>query len=462
MISIRWRLTASLCLTVALLFAVAGFGVFLAMKDALRARFDETLTAKARALITASEIDDGDFEIDLTVQDFAGFGKSGDDYFEIRRLDGGPFLRSPSLGWSAANDRGFAEIEQPHDESGRIGELTLGDGRSARYYVQRIYPKDDAKQRFQDLYLIVASPTRGMEVQLRLLGTVLSIVGAVVLLLMVPLIRFGLRSGLRPLEKMAGEIREIRSDELDQRLDVAGLPPELEPMAVGLNGWLARLEESFARERRFTSHAAHELRTPLAELRALAELGAMDASGADAENYAGIVAVSAELGALLDKLALLARADAGSQPVEFGKIELASCLHAEIKRLETSAEKRGIIIESDIEDGEFVTDPVLWQTIVRNLLGNAVAYAPEGSTVELVASVREFSLRNPAPGMEKSDLDHLFERFWRKDHARAGYGHSGLGLAIVQASCSLLGADCQASLGPGDWLEMKVVWRNTG
>src|SRR5690606_30267603 len=93
------------------------------------------------------------------------------------------------------------------------------------------------------------------------------------------------------------------------------LPAELVPVATGLNEWLGRLEASFDRERRFSSHAAHELRTPLAELKSMAELGAMFPEEATPERSAEMLAVANELEALLEKLALLARADAGRQPV---------------------------------------------------------------------------------------------------------------------------------------------------
>lgn len=456
MISIRWRLTTSLCVAVALLFSIAGFGVFWAMKDVLLGNFDETLTAKSRALITASEIDGGDFEIDLTVQDFAGFGRGGDDYFEILRTDGSLFLRSPSMWGEEERSSGFFEIKQPMDGMERIGEIVLGDGRNARYYVQRIYPKDDKKNRFQDLYLVVASPTLRMEAQLRVLGTILWIVGAILLLLMVPVIRFSLRSGLRELDRLTSEILEIRSNELHRRVNEPRLPAELRPVGLALNGWLERLENSFDRERRFTSHAAHELRTPLAELQAIAELGALDATGEDVEHYADIAMVICELGELLDSLAMLARADSGGQSILWEKIGLEESVMVEISRLEEVAEKRGVLFQVEIAAIHIMMDRVLWQTVLRNLFQNAVTYSPRGSTIFVIASRKGVSVNNPAPNLNEEDLNYLFERFWRKDVSRTGYRHSGLGLAIVRACCSMLGGKCQASLDPTGNLEMVV------
>jgi signal transduction histidine kinase len=458
MISIRWRLTILLCLAVGALFIATGLGVFVAMKSLLRAQFDETLTAKARALITASEIDGGDFEIDLTVQDFAGFGKEGNDYFEIRRMNGTLFLSSPSLGAEKFDAWGLGPIKTPEDDEARIKKGKLGDGRLARFYVQRFYPKDDKKKRFQDLYLVVASPTRSMQLQLALLATVLGIAGAAGLFLMVPVIRLGLGRGLRPLDQLTADIGRIRSEDLHQRLDIAKLPAELLPVAESLNEWLGRLEASFDRERRFSSHAAHELRTPLAELKSMAELGATWPEEATTGRCAEMVTVANELEALLDKLSLLARADAGRQPVQREAVDLAASIATAVSRLEGKAEPRGIRFDTRVEGGEFVTDPVLWGTILQNLLGNAVSHAPEGSTVKVEASPMRLAVTNPAPELEPADLEHLFERFWRKDESHSDHDHSGLGMSIVRACATLLGGECRASLSREGELTVAIEW----
>lgn len=456
MISIRWRLTFLLASVISLLFIATGVGVYIAMSDILEDRFDETLTAKARALITASEIDGGDFEIDLTVQDFAGFGRKGNDYFQIRRLDGSLFLRSPSLKGSKAT--GFERIRQPDGDLGVLLDGKLDGGQSARYYVQRIYPKDDKKDRFQDLYLIVASPTSSLQGQLGLLASVLALAGAVALLLMVPLIRVGLRSGLKPLKQFSNEINAIKPDDLSKRLAVNRLPLELVPVADGLNEWLARLEESFERERRFTSHAAHELRTPLAELKTIAELGAMAVEEATPGKFAEVVEVADELTHLLEKLALLSRADAGRLPVRLEEVDLHLVMDSAIARVAASAAERNLSWHREITPGSIQTDPMLYSTVVQNLLGNAVSHAPRGAEIQIVADASELIVRNLAPDLNDDDLRHLQERFWRKNESRSGYGHSGLGLAIVNSYVALLNGKTQLSLTSEGVLEVRVYW----
>jgi signal transduction histidine kinase len=457
MISIRWRLTILLCLAMGLLLVATGCGVFMGMRHVLRERFDETLAAKARALITASEIDGGDFEIDLTVQDFAGFGIGGDDYFEVRRTNGALFLSSPSLQTGGLDPAGIGKAKPPRDDGAHLKDGKLGDGRLARFYIQRFYPKDDKKGRHQDLYLIVASPLRGLSIQLALLATVLAVAGGLALFFMVPLIGIGLGRGLRPLDKLAAEVRGIRPEALDQRVATDKLPAELVPVATSLNEWLERLEASFDRERRFSSNAAHELRTPLAELKTMAELGATWPEEATQGRCKEMVAVVDEMGALLEKLSLLARADAGRQPVVKEDVDVEATIAAAISRLQASAGKRKISFETRLLETRISTDPVLWGTILQNLLGNAVAHAPEGSVVKVDCSGGVLSVSNRAPDLRPEDLERLFERFWRKDESRSGYGHSGLGMSIVKACAALLGGHCRATLASGDELKVEVI-----
>jgi two-component system sensor histidine kinase QseC len=96
--SIRRQLTVTLCLAAALLLPLGGLCVYLLVKQVLLSQFDATLAAKAQALIAAAEVDDKEFEFDLDVQRFAGFGSFYDgDFFEVRRSDGEVVARSPSL-----------------------------------------------------------------------------------------------------------------------------------------------------------------------------------------------------------------------------------------------------------------------------------------------------------------------------------------------------------------------------
>lgn len=458
--SLRHQLTVALGLSTAALLVIGGLAIFFVTRGVLDDQFDDTLVAKATALITATEIDDGIFEIDLTVQDFAGFGEGGEDYFEIRREDQSVLADSPSL--RIAVPGLLPRLAMPRGQDVEIVSGFLADGRPARFYIQRFVPKDDFEREHQDLHLIAASPTRDLRYSLGVLASVIAGVGLLLLALIVPVLRQVLGRGLRPLDELSRQVRAISPGRLDQRLDLDGQPEELVPLGSALNAWLGRIEASFERERRFSSHAAHELRTPLAELRAMAELGATWPEEAGPERCAEILKVADELQSLLDKLSLLARADAGSQPVERVGIDLESTLAAMEARFAAAAAKRKLRFIRHVTPGPFRADPVLWNAILQNLIGNAVAHAPAGSEVRIVADPARLEISNPAPGLVREDLDRLFERFWRKEQRHRGEDHSGLGLSIVRACVLLLGGAVEPSLDEAGIFKVAIHWQDLG
>lgn len=454
--SLRSQLTVALGFSICALLVASGLGIFFVTRGVLQDQFDDTLVAKATALITATEIDDEEFEIDLTVQDFAGFGSGGDDYFEILRGDNSLMVASPSL--RLPGGEMLPQMDAPPDQEPRIVSGKLADGRPARFFIQRFVPKDDEKLEYQDLRLIAASPERDLIFSLWVLGSVIVGVGVLMLALMVPVLHAVLARGLRPLESLGKQVQDIPASRLDQRLDLTGQPEELVPLGASLNAWLGRMEASFERERRFSSHAAHELRTPLAELKMMAELGATWPDQATPERCAEIIKVADELEALLEKLSLLARADAGSQPVELADVDLSGSVATVVDRFTAAAAAKNLLIESQVESGPFRTDPVLWSTILQNLLGNAISHAPAGSTIHLTASPARLAISNPAPGLDGGDLEKLFERFWRKDTSHRGESHSGLGLSIVRACVNLLGGRIQPALSGEKIFQVEILW----
>jgi signal transduction histidine kinase len=456
--SIRRHLGVVLCTSVGVVLLLTGVAVFISMRQLLYFQFDETLTAKSRALITASEIDDDEFEIDLTVQDFAGFGSGGEDYFEIRRLSGELFLSSPSLDLYPDGLWAAQAHPPPGDDEPAINSGNFSDRRGARFYRQRFYPKDDDELEHQDLYLIVASPDGSMRAQLAGLGIILAIAGAAALLLIIPAIRISLGRGLKPLNRLAADVVAIDPGSLRTRLEPGDYPEELTPVAARLNEWIGQLEATFARERRFSANAAHELRTPLAELRAMADLRAAWPEEATPEHCREMVDAIAELEALLEKLTLLSRAEAGRHVSQAEEIDLAASIAQAFARHESRAEARRLDMVADVTPGPFAADPVLWNAILHNLLGNAVAHAPEGAKVTVTASPTGVSVSNLAPDLAVGDVSLMFEPFWRGDHARTNHEHAGLGLSIVKACADLMGGHGFSRMEQG-MLHVGVEWK---
>ncbi|HEY1084013.1 MAG TPA: ATP-binding protein [Prosthecobacter sp.] len=457
MSSIRRQLTATLCLAAAILLPAGGLAVYWTAENLLTDQFDTTLTAKAQALITAAEIDDDEFEIDFDVQAFAGFGQqSSEDYYQVRFANGESLQRSPSLQLSDLPAQPAALLSRgPH-----FADITLPDGRPGRAMWQTFVPADDDKKAYGTLTLAAASESVSLNHTLGILAGVLLVTGGVGLVATLLLLRLTLRHGLRPLDALATRVQDLRPDKPDQRIETSHLPGELQTVADKINDLLSRVQASLARERRFSSHAAHEMRTPLAELKAMTELMVQWPEESTPERWKETLTIVDEMEALLGKLSLLSRADSGGQSVIHEPVDLQQTVDACVERFQPAAEARGIHIEPSVHPGgqAFKTDPVLLQTVLNNLLGNAVSHAPTGARIHVEAAPGYLSVTNPAPELAQEDVGFLFDRFWRKNTGRQNGEHSGLGLSIVAACSSLMGARCEASLSPAKALKLEVKW----
>lgn len=449
MSSIRRRLTLQLSIAIALLFIATGIGVSFTLKQRLYSRLDDELVSKAATVNAVAEVDDGEFEIDSSIQDFAGFRKGG-DYFEARRIRDNNVL-----------DRSTSGVEigpiRPIGYNGSFFQNSTLDGNPARFFTSRYTQSVGDEKLEDDVYLVVGSPLTAINSQLALLTSILCFAGFLSIVATIFIVKAALARGLKPVGTLSGEIHGIRPENLEQRVSTNHLPSELLPIATTLNAWLDRLKASFDRERRFSSHAAHELRTPLAELRAMAESGAMFPEEATSSRMSEMVGVADELTALLDKLSLLSRADAGRQPVSHEAVRLSEIIRTTIDRNTDKAASRKLYAEFSGDAVVFESDPLLWTSIVQNLIGNAFSYAPEGSTVRIESEPNRFAVENPAPDLSETDLSQLFDRFWRKDKSRTGYGHSGLGLSIVQAAAKAMNGICRATLSSDRILRIEVV-----
>jgi signal transduction histidine kinase len=237
------------------------------------------------------------------------------------------------------------------------------------------------------------------------------------------------------------------------RFDRARLPDELVPMAVALEESADRIERAFARERRFGANAAHELRTPLAEIRAMAEL--VSRWPEEAGRAPEIVEIVDRMSARLAQLAELSRAEHAS--LDSAPIDLRGEVRAAVDALAEQAAERRLQFDVSLSESYITSDGTAVRAIVDNVIGNAVAHAPEGSVVTVRLDGTELEVRNPAPQLQPADIPRLFERFWRPAGAGHDERHSGLGLSLVALYAEATGAEARAALEQGD-LVLTVRW----
>jgi signal transduction histidine kinase len=467
--SIQRALTARLLAGLLAVLLGTSVGLWLVMRQALQSQFDDALVTKARMLSAfVKRNEQGKLEMELDEAPMPEFEHPGaGESFAVWDDENVVFV-SPSLAGQAlppVSRRGPGPVA--------FHDLPLFDGRPGRMvrleFVPRTEPTDvhsapapAAEQR--PLALQLVRERASLDGRLRDLYIGLGLT-ALVLLLAIPLViaRVIPRS-LRPLGDLARRAAAIDAQSLDQRFPTEGLPAELAAIAAGLNELLQRLADGFERERRFSADAAHELRTPIAELRAWAEV-ALTAPGNAGPLPGGALEdvrdIALQMEGLVTSLLSLSRCQSGHQPVKPELVDLASAIARAWSPLDGLASRRRLQVDMAVVGARQVaTDPSLLDSILRNLLGNAVAYTPVGGEITVSTArdsdVTSIAVANTCTGLDETDLPHLSAPFWRKDQARTDGAHSGLGLALVEAIVRLLGGTVTAQLTQPDRLQLVV------
>jgi heavy metal sensor kinase len=252
------------------------------------------------------------------------------------------------------------------------------------------------------------------------------------------------RRSLAPMVAMRDNAARISATNLSERLPVARPGDEVGELAGVINDLLTRLERSFAQQRQFMADASHELRTPVAIIQN--EASRAIARQRDAREYEEALRVvttaARRLRRIVDDLFLLARADAGEQPVRHDPLYLDEVLLDCAREMRSLADARRIeLVVEPPPEASVVGDEHLLQRVVLNLLDNAIKYSPPGArvTVRLTLRGEEAALEvsNTGPGIAPELTPHIFERFVRGDAART-HGDddltsgAGLGLPIAR------------------------------
>ena len=311
--------------------------------------------------------------------------------------------------------------------------------------------------------VIVAQSLNEFDKTTRQIGVVFLIIGGFVLLFIAFASRQVIKVSMKPLEKMQVTAGQIAAGDLSARLENFEPDTEVGRLSTSLNQMLSRIEESFAARteseeklRRFVADASHELRTPLTSIRGFAELhrqGAVPEGEKTRELIARIEKESMRMGYLVEDLLMLARMDQ-SRELVMTDVELSSL----IKEAVSSAQAAGPDhpLTSDIaHDVHTVGDADKIYQVVTNLLANARAHTPAGTTIHVATySIEDGSyvtVADKGPGLSAEDQMHIFERFYRVDTSRQRSSNdgSGLGLSIVDEVMKAHGGTVSVVSEPG-------------
>jgi signal transduction histidine kinase len=285
--------------------------------------------------------------------------------------------------------------------------------------------------------VVVGVSLAAHEHELETLGAALLIGGPLTLLLASAAGYLLAAAALRPVERMRQRAATISSGDVGARLPLPDSVDEVHRLGTTLNEMLARLEQGLEHERAFVADASHELRSPLAVLKAELEVALLE-NGSQEKLRAAVGSAVEETDrviALAEDLLVLARAEQGSLPLNARHIrayDLLSDIRAAYGPVATRA---GRELTTEIEDAPLLTgDPARLHRALSNLVDNALRYGQGSITIQSRTSGDwvEVHVIDEGPGFPPKLLPHAFERFTRGDSARTR-GGVGLGLAIVDA-----------------------------
>lgn len=435
--TLRVRIAAVAATAVALAVIVTAVFTYVAVRSSLRGEVDDSLTRRA------TRFDGGGpgggppprpGSLRLRPEPFGGPGAVVQFVTPQAQV-----VRPPGTGPGIPVTAATRRLARAGDRSSVLSDAEV-DGTHVRV-LTRSLPGGGAVQAARSLDEV--------DSQLRRILVALIAVGAIGVALGAGLGALVARAALVPIARFTGRTETLRDEQdLSRRMEVHG-DDELARLARSFNATLDALESSVEAQRHLVADASHELRTPIASLRAnIQTLGEVERLPSDERERmrADILSELDELTQLVGDVVELAR---GTKPGEAqDDVWLDQLVTSLVKREQRRAPDGVRLDTSDLRPTLVRGEPERMARAVSNLIGNAVKWSPPGTDVELALHDGVLSVRDHGPGFEESDLPHVFERFYRAASARGTSG-SGLGLAIVAQAAEAHGGFVRAANADG-------------
>jgi signal transduction histidine kinase len=278
------------------------------------------------------------------------------------------------------------------------------------------------------------------------------------------------RSSARALGRLTATAHRVGEGELDARTGDLGAGPELDALARTIDDMAGRLQVAQRREREvettrrdLVTAVSHDLRTPLASLRAMVEAisdGVVD-DPETVRRYTNEMRRSVnQVVAMVDDLFELVQLDAGALEAESDRARVGQVVRSAVAAVRAEAERKGLALLMALDGSEDVPCSPRLERVVQNLLVNAVRHTPADGTVRVEArrsaGTLELAVVDTGEGIRAEDLDRIFEPFFRGDPARQGAG-AGLGLALAKRIVEALGGRISAQSEPARGSRFAVV-----
>lgn len=446
--SIRRHLLVTQALLLSVLLCMFAAGLYQYVRHVLHSNLDKKLSHDAFAMTQLVEFEgwqetDGVRSRRIEIE-------TGDTLLPIYEQKGNGYVIMDPEGKVVANSpHAMDKLLKRKKDSGRAED---GVRYLKIHFLPRKAPRDD-----DEWTLLVHNDTEGIQSTLRaiVLGSIFC--GGVIIVLSLIVCRWSIRREIAPVNRMAEEVAMVEADDLSYRVECSHLPEELKPIGVKINDLLDRVEAAFTREKRFSASAAHELRTPLAELKAILQVGRKIGEGSAPKMFEDGEEVVQRMESLLGALLTLMDKKRELQVLKWKDVRLADLVHNRINELldDEARERFAVEVDSSIV---IRADEGLLTRVLDNLLKNAECYGDPGSLILVASTVdgnfASFSVSNKCESLDEKDLSEMEEPFWRKNEARTSGENLGLGLSLVRKYCQVMG--WQLTIG-GELPEVKIT-----
>ena len=439
--SLRSYLMQRLLISLYLLWIVStGVGYFATINYANQP-YDLVLLQRANAVAAQLKLGTGNEQLDVipNLPDGSDLGMPDRVVYTVTDSEGRKL---------AGNGNTLRPLSYRRDRPGPLFSNGEREGQKTRM-VSLTFPSRDGV-----LQLHVSETTQQRQALIR--GILANIVIPQLLLTLIALavVWYGLKQGLRPLDRLRREVVNRRRDDLSQ-LDESKAPAEVRPLIVAVNDLLERLKQVMAAQQRFVADAAHQLRTPFAGLKTQSELALRTQDPEQKQHALKHILTSTKHGIrLVNQLLALARNEPGGQSTDsFASLDLNQLAQeCTVNWVQMALEKNiDLGYEGTAAATEVRGDANSLMEMLNNLIDNAIRYTPAGGhiTVSVTATTQgsALSVEDNGPGIDPQHRERVFERFYRI--LGTGQSGSGLGLAIVAEVAKRHNATLRLDAGSG-------------
>jgi signal transduction histidine kinase len=435
-ISLRIRVALASAGVVIALLGSGSWVISLRIADALAREFDLLTIQRLNATATGIEFEHGGIEVHgqgpevatIAIVTAAGVRLQGEDWMQPPR----------SLA------RGNPAV---------LASVTDDAGQTYRTAWCRLLPENDEEPATTELDIGIAMSMGELQEQQKTIRSTLLAGSCIIACAVIAVLTLTLGRMLAPHARLAEQVGELDPRQPGRRLEVAHLPPELRSIAERINDLCTRLERAYGLASSIHAAAAHELRTPLAGLRATIEVATQPGVDAHAA-LATCHTIALQMQARIDNLLMAARIDAGQLVPRRDEVDVHAMLRQAWQQVEDRARSHGLdVIWNLTGSGLAIADPEALRMVLANLCDNAVSHAngPQPVTITCTDAGSRLVLTcaNPAAGMAAATVSQIFDRGWRSGSASPDRRHAGLGMGISRDLVGLMAGRIEARLVAG-------------